>query len=499
VQLDKLAIALRPRSDWESVDLGVGMLREWWRPLYGAFAAVYLPAAAACLWAGWSAGKAWIAMLLLWWLKPLFDRVVLHVASRAVFGEALGVRRTLAQARDWLGTGLLGALTLGRIDMARSFHLPVAQLEGQRGRAARARRALLGRRTHGYAVLLTVVCLHFEAVFVWSADMFGQFLLPAKAQEGTGIWQAMFADAAFGDVFTYADVCAYAAAVFVIEPLFVATGFALYLNRRTLLEGWDLEVALRRIAARRAAALPGAAAAAAALLAAALLALAPVAPAEAAEARGAARDPGREIAEVLKAPEFPHDRETTRWQRRAGDDLETPSGGGVDLGWLRAIGYAFAKASEVALWLAAGALLAFAVWWAMRLAPRTPAAPREPYRPPPSLFGMELAPETLPADLAGAVRALTAAGRLREALALLYRGTLSALVHGHGIELRASDTEGEALGRVSAHGEAAVAEFFGELVRHWQGAAYARRLPAAAEVERLLARYAERVARRSGA
>ncbi|MEO8718293.1 MAG: DUF4129 domain-containing protein [Burkholderiales bacterium] len=494
MQLDKLAIALRPRSAWESVDLGVGMLREWWRPLYAAFAAVYVPLAAACLWAGWSAGKVWLAMLLLWWLKPLFDRVVLHVASRAVFGEVLGVRSTLAQVRAWLGTGVLGALTLGRIDMARSFHLPVRQLEGQRWRAARIRRTLLGRRTHGYAVWLTVACLHFEAVLVWSFDMLGGLLLPAKTHEGANIFEAMFDGAAFGGIFSAADFCAYAAAVLVIEPLYVAAGFALYLNRRTLLEGWDLEVALRRIAVQRAGAFAGAATLAVAVLAAALLALVPAAPAV---AQTAAKDPKREIAEVLKGPEFPHQRQTTRWQRPSTGELD--SGDGPDLGWLRAIGYAFAKVSEVALWIAAAALIALALWWALRLVPRAPSAPRDPYRPPPSLFGMELAPETLPADLAGAVRALAAAGRLREALALLYRGTLSALVHGSGIELRASDTEGEALARVRAHGEPATAQYFAELVLRWQSAAYARRLPAAAEIEQLLAAYTERLAPRSTA
>ena len=36
----------------------------------------------------------------------------------------------------------------------------------------------------------------------------------------------------------------------IIEPFYVAGGFALYLNRRTALEGWDLEVALRRMGER---------------------------------------------------------------------------------------------------------------------------------------------------------------------------------------------------------------------------------------------------------
>ncbi len=36
----------------------------------------------------------------------------------------------------------------------------------------------------------------------------------------------------------------------IVEPFYVAGGFALYLNRRTALEGWDLEVALRRMGER---------------------------------------------------------------------------------------------------------------------------------------------------------------------------------------------------------------------------------------------------------
>ena len=487
MQLDNVAIALRPRSAWEATDLGVVMLQRWWRSLYASFAAVYLPLAGLALALGWAYERAWLALAVLWWSKPLYDRVALHVLSRAVFGESLGVRRTLAEARAWLATGLPWALTLGWIDLARSFHLPVAQLEGQRGRAARARRALLGRRAHGYAVWVSFVCLLFTVVLIWSFDMLGQLLLPAKAQEGSAIAEVLFMGAAVESAFGYADFAVAALAVFVVEPLYVAAGFALYLNRRTLLEGWDLEVALRRMAARRA---PGAAGLAAALAAALAIGLAP---APEAFARPAGKDPRAEIAEVLKAPEFPHERQVMRWQRRA-PELPEVDAKGVDLSWLQAIGYAFAKFSEAALWLAAAVLLALGAWWAARRMPREAAAPRRPYRAPAALFGMALAPESLPADLPGAARALVAAGRLREALALLYRGTLSALVHGHGIPLRESDTEGEALGRVQARAEAHVAHDFTELVALWQAAAYARRLPSPAEIERLAEAYAARFA-----
>ncbi len=37
-------------------------------------------------------------------------------------------------------------------------------------------------------------------------------------------------------------------ALSIIEPLYVAAGFTLYLNRRTHLEAWDIELAFRSIA-----------------------------------------------------------------------------------------------------------------------------------------------------------------------------------------------------------------------------------------------------------
>ena len=43
MELERVAIALRPRSGWESVDLGFGMARSWWKLCFGAFWITYLP------------------------------------------------------------------------------------------------------------------------------------------------------------------------------------------------------------------------------------------------------------------------------------------------------------------------------------------------------------------------------------------------------------------------------------------------------------------------
>ena len=234
MQPTDIAIALRRRTPWEAMDLGLAMLQRWWRQTYAPHLVVGAAAAlAGCAAAAWY-GKAWLALALVWWLKPLYDRVVLHVLSRAVFGEVQTPRHALGAWREWLATGLPMALSFGRLDTARSFNLPVRQLEGQRGRPARERRSVLGRRVSSYATWLTFVCVNFELVLYWSLGRLGSLFLPAKALEGRDFTAAFLA----GDLFGHDDVLAYVAAVLLLEPFYVAAGFALYLNRRTLLEGW---------------------------------------------------------------------------------------------------------------------------------------------------------------------------------------------------------------------------------------------------------------------
>ena len=464
-----IAVTLRRRTPWEATDLGLAMMQRWWRPVYAAYALVLGPVAALLVFAGWHAGAVWVAILVLWWLEPLYDRVVLHVLSRAVFGDTPGARAVLRSAREWLATGLLSALTLDRFDLARSFNLPVAQLEGQRGRAARARRAVLGRRARGTAVWLTVVWVHFEAALLWSAGALGDLLLPARLERAQGA-EDPFAGGLFEAVrlASVEDALVYAAVILVLEPFYVAAGFGLYLNRRTLLEGWDIEVALRRIAERHAAA-------ALVLMFFAFVCIGLPGPAFSQE-----KNPKKEIAEVLKAPEFGHFRETMRWQAR---EPGVPGDTGPD--WrLRGFGYALARAAEVLFWALAVAAVAYALWWARRLLPRFQTPGPEPYRPPPALFGMELAPETLPPDVAAAAAALAREGRLREALSLLYRGALSELVHRRGIQLLASHTEGEAV-------RLAGMPYFAALVDAWRRCAYAKREPSAEEIEKLAQGYKE--------
>jgi len=467
VQPADIAIALRRRSPWEAMDLGLSMLQRWGRLVYVPHLVVFAATTACAFGLAWWLERPWVALLALWWLKPLGDRVVLHVLSRAVFGERLGWRTVLSQHAQWLFPGLLPTLLLRWWpNLARSFYLPVRQLEGSRGRDARERRTLLGRRMHGYAVWLTLACLLFEWLVLYLSFNFAAgLLLPAKAAEGRDFWDALFA----GDFWTWDDALAYAAAVALLEPFYAAAGFALYLNRRSGLEGWDIEVALRKLAERHAA-----------VAAAVLLSLGMVFFPQNSLAQ---KNPREEIREVLKAPEFPHEIETTGW--RARKKAEPGELSGPDLSWLEALGYALSNAARVILWIAAGGAIAYALWWAARLLPRGAAPAPAPYRPPASLFGMDLAPETLPEDVAAAAAALAAEGKLREALGLLYRGALSELVHRRGVMLLPSHTEGEVL-RLSPEENKG---FMKSLIDAWRRCAYARQALDRADIEQLAQDY----------
>jgi hypothetical protein len=272
-----------------------------------------------------------------------------------------------------------------------------------------------------------------------------------------------------GEFWTYGGAIGYAVAVLLLEPFYVAAGFGLYLNRRTLLEGWDIEVALRRIAERYA-------------TAASVLAVALFCVFSFPEISHAQKDPKKEAAEVLKSKDFGYERDAMRWQSRNPDK---PDKSERDPRALWGIGYALARVAEVLLWGLAAAAVAYALWFLARMLPRGREPAPLPYRPPPALFGMELAPETLPPDVPTAAAGLAREGKLREALSLLYRGALSNLVHQRGVQLLPSHTEAEVL---SLSGQE-IHAYLEKLIDAWRLCAYAKRIPAGADVERLAEDY----------
>lgn len=477
MQPDRVAVVIRPRVGWEALDLGFQMAREWWRPVWAVWFSLYLPVAALCLLVF---SNRLHAVLLLWWLKPVFDRAVLHTVSRAVFGEPQGVRATLRATREWLLPGLVMALTFSRLNLARSFALPVAQLERQRGSPARRRHAALGSKMRNIGVWLTVVCSNLEWIVIFGLGGLTAMLEPSAGEPGpedddaAGSFWGQFAQ------WGLKQALFYVAAVSLIEPFYVTAGFALYLNRRAILEGWDIELALRRLEERLRASI-GRIAAVLILGVAMSCALFGPQPAYALEAAGkSAQD---EIHKVLDSPEFSRQRQVTRWHYIGASKDDGAAPARLSAFW-RKLSLLFGRTAEVILWSAVVLLLAAAVYALRRFIPEPQLRDAPRYRPPDALFGFELAPDSLPEDVAGTAKEMARDGRLREAMSLLYRGALSALVHRHQLQFYPGDTEGECALAVRTNLPAS-ADYFLRLVETWQALAYAARRPDATGIERL--------------
>jgi hypothetical protein len=248
MRFDKCVMELRPRGAYEATDLGVRMIQDFAPRVYAAWFAVVVPFALACLALLPIAG--WLPAVAIWWLKPLYDRVVLYVLSRAVFGDDVGIRQVVAGWREILGNGLFGALTFRRFDLARSFTLPLFLLEGVKGKRRRERNKVLQRLARSPAVVMHTAYFNMEqSVYL---GILGLMFLMLPTQQYGPIFSALFSEESSSVWLNLASCAIYIAAMSFVEPFYVAAGFSLYLNRRVELEAWDIEMSLRRALAKEA-------------------------------------------------------------------------------------------------------------------------------------------------------------------------------------------------------------------------------------------------------
>jgi hypothetical protein len=137
MQVDALAVDLRPRSMPEAADLGVRLVQANARSVWRCFVPLWLVVMALALASVELAG--WLPGLIVFWLKPWLDRGLLFVLSRAVFGESTRFADLWRERSQVLFGQLLSTLTLRRLSAWRSFTQAAYQLEGHRRCGAAAR------------------------------------------------------------------------------------------------------------------------------------------------------------------------------------------------------------------------------------------------------------------------------------------------------------------------------------------------------------------------
>lgn len=487
-----LSIAIRPRRDWEAVDLGIHMARRWWWPMTKVWCLLTLPLLLLALvlpvhWLPW-------LPLILWWLKPLFERPLLLLLSRGVFAEHLSTREVIKGSASLFIKQIMPSLTWRRLSPHRAMDLAVMQLEGLSGHERKARLNVLHREGDAPAKWLTIIGVHLESFMMLALLSLLPVFIPSELQ--LDIFDLQFWFASRWGLFL--QLLSYYLAVAVVAPFYVACGFSLYLNRRIKLEGWDIEIAFKQMLSKR-----GLAPAAGALLlcfASFTLGFhAEPSFAQTAEPGHVAEEAEQvraQVQEVLASEDFQqtHQQKVLRFKTR---EEQPAKDAPVSFAWLRQLGAAIAYAmsaiaaiGEVILWaVVLGAALYLAIKY--RSLVHSFARWQRPRRQfqPETVMGMDVRPESLPRDVSASAEQLWQQQQARAALALLYRASLAMLLQ-RGLPLRAGSTENECLQLARGQtGESALpaplADYFVQLTRSWQQLAYAHCAPQEAEALQL--------------
>jgi len=246
-----------------------------------------------------------------------------------------------------------------------------------------------------------------------------------------------------------------------MDVFITGAGFGLYVNSRTWIEGWDIELAFKRMANR----LKNHAVIVLGLL---WLCSAPDGRAEETSEPLSAREM---IEEVKSHEDFTVHKEKYREyasSSSSGSSITPPSG----------LLEVFQALGHVALGVFLLALLGGIVWllyrarW-MRLRSSIRIAPVEKAR---VVMGMEVTAASLPEDLLASAQRCWAAGDRLLAMSLLYRGSLAWWIDQARVAIQESDTEGDCLRRVTElrHPHES---YFQTLTQAWVLGAYAKRFP----------------------
>lgn len=491
MELDKVTAEIRPRTQWEAIDLGIRLTSEHALSLIKGWMASVYPLALLIL-ALFGQSIGW-GIFLIWWLKPVWERVALHPLSRNLFGEHPTWRETMkVLPRELLknkglvltgvGLALLGwwihagpddeagargvsplaglywlaviGLLFYRSGLLRSLALPVRYLEGLDRARYRTRLKTLSYRSSGPALALTILCLLMELLLFGSQIFFAILMIPQGMGLDEMIWLAI-SEGEFGLLpawMGWAAAFFYLNALSVVAWFYTGAGFGLYVNTRTWTEGWDIELKFKGLGRRLA------------IIALGLLVLGGTARLEANE----------EARRILDREEFDvQTRGVYEEQEKDDQSQKSPArnySGGI-----------FAGVGEALFWVIMALGVAGIIWVVVSNAhffKKDGRANGEKKRPKVrTVAGLNVEPENLPERLVVTARRLWEEGRHQQALSLLYRGAISSLVFRQVVEIEESDTELDCLRRVAAKGEVAHASYFETLTKAWISQAYARRTP----------------------
>lgn len=502
MDLHHVSIEARTRTPWEALDLGFVMTRQWWTASFWSW---FIPSAILYLVLSIVFYKyPSVAMIAAWWLKPLWDRGPLYIASQRLFGKPVTLRETLLKLPTLYKSDWFIWLTWRRFSPTRAFDMPLTVLEQIKGKQRTSRQSLLHRRHASAATCLTIVCMLLEYILLSGSLSFIYYMLPDSIE-----LDAFNVIIEGNSIYTWTSDFLFLLAMSLIAPFYAISGFALYISRRIDLEAWDIEIKFRLLAenlSRKAhfpKALTSLALCCCMLLTSSALftpqqAIAATEPMEEATSSLAAESAKAEIIEILDGNEFHQIDVSSGWRLKDFEQNEFPdwlipvfeflfdffnaTDGITDFfSWL-------ASVIEFILWSLAIGLVLWLIYryrQAIRNFTKYSSARADKNEAPKAMFGLDLTQESLPDDIPKTVRDLWHQEDYRAATSLLYRAMLSGLIHQYDFSFSDGYTEGECVRIVQKRGMKELSRYTKKLTQCWQQLAYGHLLPEFSEIDNL--------------
>ena len=251
MRLDTVTAEIRTRSDWEAVDLGFAMVRRsFWRCITVWWLALGIPTAIAAvlLW-----DHPMFLLVLFWWWKPAGSRLVLFEVSRRLFGEEPSWRAVWREVpRAWTRR-FFHRFVWARFSPWLPVTLAVEDLEGLRGRAYKQRCGQVVRRGEG--VVMWVYFLSDAAAAWIGLGILGLVMMFIPDGQDTSWQQAVeswdpTSPMELPLLISRTVVACVMAGMSLTDVFVIGAGFGVYINNRTWIEGWDVELAFKRLAQR---------------------------------------------------------------------------------------------------------------------------------------------------------------------------------------------------------------------------------------------------------
>ncbi len=248
MKLEAITAKVRPRNSWEALSLGFRMVHQHWKPLAGIWFGITAPIFFLSFLLFYD--NIFLVILVFWWLKPLWERPLLYYISHALFGAPPTFWQTVKALPSYFFKQWFASLTWRRLSPTRSMDLPVIQLENLKSIARQQRLRSLHKLSTATASWLTILLLLMHLVIYFNLTVLIFIFMPEYYFSDNHYINGNHLVWHEEPMINVLQVTVHYLIISFLSLYYVIGGFALYINQRTILEAWDVELTFKKLKQR---------------------------------------------------------------------------------------------------------------------------------------------------------------------------------------------------------------------------------------------------------